>query len=481
MIYIIYNRFKNLLFGFIDLIIKYTNSIDIPILIYDLGHYLPLLFLVIIFGFILLIAYIKIKYPFWNIQPVYHTYDIFRKYYSNPFIIREKPDITKFCDFLQVKTISYYDLTKNNKTEIIDVLRCNYIPSDKIVFTIDLEILDLLFNGYTNVPYISVYLEKEYVIKSDKTPDINNINTSSALEIKNSTIPLGLITSRPFHIHFSNKIQPFYIQAYFIDFVCIKRDHSDTINISRKLFQTHEYNQRAKNPSISISFFKKEEENAINLCEGIVPLVKYNTYTVEMPSLRLLKHIIKKTVLPRHVQIIRIYRDNLDILTDILGTNLLKEFNICIFSDLAVLIEQIKRELFYVYIIKNKTDILAYYFVKNATTHFEQLENSGDATLSLVASFCNMNSAVLANQELFFKGFVFLLKEIQQMKHKTKYNMLFMDAISHNNMILEYYTEMTRSLNTKITLKKHVNAYYLYNYVIPWQPISNPMKCFILI
>jgi len=372
---------------------------------------------------------------------------------------------------------------------IVDMLRCNYIPSDQVIYTIDAKQIDTVFTGYAEIPYVSFFVEKEY--KLSKT---DNNHPQSVLEIGTNNIPFGVITSRAFHIEISprSSLGKETISAYFLDFVCVKRDlHPEKQSeINRKMFQTHEYNQRIKNPSVRVSFFKKEVE----LCHGIVPLMTYKTYIYVIPTIKLLNYYVKGAYgvkgtvganLNKDVQVIRIYRDNLDILIDILGISskngaitdsVYSEFDLRIIPDISVIIEQIKTEIMYVFVLKRKNDILAYYFLKNAFTCFESREKTGNATLSLIASFCNMNNISIYSQDLFYWGFLYVLRDIMRIRNQIRYNTLYIDCISHNGIIAKKFSVLTNS-----SPKSHENAYYLYNYVIPWTPVLNESQCFVVI
>ena len=73
---------------------------------------------------ILLWMIIKVKYPFWNIQPVIHSYDYWRCLYREPFTIyKYVPIKTKFCDFDQIFTFSYYDFSDQQKKYLINLLQ----------------------------------------------------------------------------------------------------------------------------------------------------------------------------------------------------------------------------------------------------------------------------------------------------------------------------------------------------------------------
>ena len=72
---------------------------------------------------LVLLAYIKIKYPFWNIQPVFHSYDYWRFFYSIPYIVyKYRPVKTKYCDFQQIETTNYSDCSLTIKNKLINLI-----------------------------------------------------------------------------------------------------------------------------------------------------------------------------------------------------------------------------------------------------------------------------------------------------------------------------------------------------------------------
>ena len=164
--------------------------------------------------------------------------------------------------------------------------------------------------------------------------------------------PNGCITSRPYKIFYRPTLtESIYTSdmVYFMDFLCVKRER-DIKNINRQLLQTHEYNQRTKNPNVLISLIKKE----IDLFEGIIPLVKYKTVSYYIPVLRF-------TELPPDFQIIRIESSNISVLTDYLYNithNNYKDvenmFDFCILQDTSYYLSLINKGIIHIYCLKMK-------------------------------------------------------------------------------------------------------------------------------
>jgi len=77
----------------------------------------------IIFGF----TYIRLKFGFWAIQPVFHIYDI--KYMINPpgIIDDYLPDKNKYTNFKNIDTSLYVELTQIQKQRLVNLIQANYL------------------------------------------------------------------------------------------------------------------------------------------------------------------------------------------------------------------------------------------------------------------------------------------------------------------------------------------------------------------
>jgi len=403
------------------------------------------IYLIVVFLIILWFAHTKIKYPFWNIQPVFHTYDYWRYWAGSPFIIQKQyPIKTKFCRFDLVKTISFSESTEIQNKQYIELLQSHYIESDRILVTLNEENLKAYFIGHNNPSYLSFYNEKHYMYEG---------STISAVDY-----PVGCMSSRPINLFMETKDPTKVVDiitGFFWDFICIHREHRPK-KIIRNLIQTHEYNQRIRNPDISVSLFKKE----IDLCEGIVPLTKYTSYTFYLRNIRV-------PSLPPHFSIIRIFKENLDILSDFLymiSHSEKRMFSFCAIPDTGSLTSLINSENLFVYCLKRGEHIYGMYFIKDAKTRYEDLDGG---TLQCIGSVMNSNSA-----SLFANGFTHCIREI--LKIDKMFKMLIIDNTSHNITILWKWREKHNIVFETPT------AYYLYNFVYPGSPQLSQNCIFLL-
>jgi hypothetical protein len=396
--------------------------------------------LLVTFSIVFIIfAYIKLKYPFWNNQPVYHTYDFWRVLYSIPFsIYKYRPIKTKFCDFENVKTYNYLESTNEQIENFVNMLQCYYYSSESIIHNIQKDDLYAYFTGQNEESYISFYNEPIYAVIDG--------------DVAQSTRTLGIISSR--YASMLHRIGGQYKETpiYFVDFLCINREH-DYKKISRKLLQTHEYNQRIKCPMVSVSLIKKEGD----LFEGIVPFIKYNTYTFALRN-------INVPPLPRNIELVGINNENLDIVFDFLHVQKTVDFKYfpCMFDvfivpDIGNLIAMIKQRIIFVYCLRQAKDVLAIYFLKDTKTQFEAADGG---TLQLVGSISNIQS-----NQTFYLGFLHSLK--RTIKLNPMFKILVFENLGHNMGLFSNW----RDKHTPIF--ENPAAYYLFNLIYPGSPISS--------
>ena len=398
---------------------------------------------------IVLFVYIKIKYPFWNIQPIFHTYDYWRYYYRIPFIIHKyRPVKNKFCDFVNVNTKNLIDCTEEDMRDITNLLQCYYVSSDRIIHLINEHNIRTILTGIGEPSYVSIFYEK-ILHKPNALEDIVSLRR-----------PIGCITSRAFKMNYRptmNEAMYSELPLYYIDYLCVQREH-DTRKITRNLYQTHEYNQRIMNPNISVSLLKKE----IDLFEGVVPFISYQSDTFYLRKSKL-------PILPNAFHVLPINDKNIDIITDFLDiqTHLRFDnqpclFDICITQHSGYYLSLINDNQLHIYCLRSEGQVYGIYLFKDTKTQYEDIEGN---TLQLVGSV--MNST---DEAIFFTGFLYSLNMINK---TNTYKMFIIESISHNLIIYRHW----RTKYTPVFTNK--NAYYLYNYVYPCSPLS-PEKCLIL-
>lgn len=400
--------------------------------------------------FLIVFITIKIRYPFWNIQPVFHYYDYWRYLYREPFAIyRYVPLKTKFCDFEQVFTFPYLECSDKQKQQLLNLLQCYYLPSHHIIHNITESDVNIILTGFQEPSYVSFYYEKE------KT----TIPGAVSLQDYNQE-PVGCITSIPVNMFFLPTLrEPEYTERkmYFVNTLVVNRNRNQQ-KINRSLLQTHEYNQRVMNPTIHSTIIKKE----VDLLDGVIPCVELNTTTFYIKD-------VKFPSLPPNNVVTEINSDNFcvldDFLKDMLNINYSSincYFNMIILPDVTNMYNLIKTDQLLVYILRERDQVLGVYIFKDTRLQHEKLEGN---TIHFIASIMNNN-----NHQAFYVGFLFALKSI--LKKKKNYKVLVFDSISHNDIILSQWLQHNKPISITKT------GYYLFNYIIPMMPF-NQTKTFI--
>lgn len=399
------------------------------------------LLITIIILLIAIFAYIKLSFPFWNIQPVYHSYDFWRRLYSNPFIIHPKFTIkhtNKFHNLQNVEIIPFVDATHENKESFINLLQCFLLPSENSIFVFNIENLETYFGGHIFSSFISFYKEE------------------------NNKTEIACITSRSGELFVKNYNEK-CISIYYIDFLCVKRDVDDK-KISRRLLQTHIYKQqliqhienmqkKSSQIIIMVSIFRREKE----LLFGIIPLIRFKTIYYKISNM----NQIQMTKFPQHVLLINIDSTNIDLLIEFLEEcKNSKRFSVFLRTDISNLIGLIKSGTLYVYCVKRLDTIYAVYIFRDTRSNYDDF----GSILQLVGSINNSNS-----QELFMNGFFRSMNEI--VKKNPVYQILMVDEISDNGIIM--------SLDRLKSINEYWSAYYLYNMIVPYSPLK-PDEFFML-
>lgn len=379
--------------------------------------------------------YIKIKYPFWNLQPVYHTYDAWRWFQYSPYIVQKIPIKTRYFDKdKMVETRLVADLDRPQFQQIWRFVQSHYIPSDRILFDIYETEFKSQFIGHNGPVYVSVYHSP--VCSADTSGDM----------VVQTAIISGCVFSKPVQIAFANNTE--IVDAFYIDYLCVHREKPE---LARTTFQTHEYRCRILSPDIRCSVFRKEVE----LCPGVVPFVEFDVCTYYLRN-------FKVENLPPKYQIVHIRKENASLLHDFwanLSTpaNLGEFFDVAVFPDIGAWIAQIREKRMWVCCLMRDTHVYAVYILQNTRLLYEELDGKG--ALCCAASVCNCD-----NQDLFNDGFLHAVRSV--LKENNEFRLLTIDAVGHNvHLDRAWLAVASRVMHTKA-------AYYTFNLVVPATPMA---------
>lgn len=431
---------------------------------YNFDHLpLHLLILSLIIG-LGIFAYIRLAYPFWSTQPVYHAYDFYYSYYSAPFLIQSGyPIKTRFFKpEPQIQTFEYTDLTESQKRQVVNLIQSHSIAEESALYMFHLGNLDTYLTGQSSQSLVSIYFEEAFIPLPKKIViDTTTVTDKTQIEVVKK--PIGCITSRIVEI----TINGIHNSVYFLDFIVVNREKASISNgrISREMIHTHEYRQRYKSletskktkemdSPIRISLFKKEN----GLSEGIVPLVSYISTLMYIRNER-----IKK--LPPHYLLVPIHRRNIHLLIDFLEISK-TQFQCFGIAELPNLSALIHSGILKVFIIQKEKEIYAAYFFRDSRTQYDRsidTDSESGALLILCGSIRNTKSV-----DLFYMGFLHSLRTV--LRETPDFKLLLFEGISQNIEIQDRHVGNSDKLEKNI-IGETPSAYYLYNYVIPKQPL----------
>lgn len=396
--------------------------------IHDARFGLQEIVLFIIIIYISLVFYRKIRYPFWNNQPVLHTYDIFSRWiYNTPRIICKTPTKLKYYSRVSstqtVETYSTDNMSREIAQEICQFLRENWIPSDRVLSTMIEKNLFSIFVGNEYKSFYTLITPKSVAAEPIKIE--------------------GVAISHPATLYYGLNGAAEKVPTYLIDYMATQRDDkSDTIYA---LFQTHEYCQRTREKNCHTTIFKKE----ITACDSLVPLLQYEC------SLYYVRLFMKLPPLPAHFQIVEItHNNNTDILHGLFERkHIVNTFKLCVLNSMPNLVALLKNRQIRIFCLRRHTeDIFAFYFFRDPYLFYEDLEGK---QLDLVASFINTEDFDLA-----YHGFLHSLREILKKKSREElYNVLQIHGLAHNQILEEKWKK-----NHTCIMKTPV-YYYVYNYI----------------
>ncbi len=384
--------------------------------------YISLFGILIIF---IIYIYIRLKYGFWALQPVFHVYDY--KYYLNPpGIINDfLPEKNKYTNFKDIDTIVFSELTSIQKQRFFNLIKVNYLQNKDNIFSPKSDNIIPYFDGHNDKPFVSFYYENN-----------NLLDTNTGSIITDRKI-IGAMTSRPLHIVINNdknnKNSKF--KAYYVDYLCVDKLNRKK-GIAPQLIQTHHYNQSHINKNIVISLFKREDE-----LTGIVPLCVYSTYGFPVNKWT------KPFDLSGEYKLLEINSQNFRFLYDFIRENNNK-FDIIINSEVTNILELIKTKNLFIYAVICDDIIQCCYFFRKSCVQIEK----GLEVLSCFASICD------CDHNIFIQGFKISFWKIAA---ENYFGFAAVENISHNDIIINNIIQKTTPLIVSPT------AYFFYNFAYP--------------
>jgi len=382
------------------------------------------IFLIIIVITIFILLYFRVKFRFWAKQPVFHIYDVWYYFFPCGIIQLDLPSREeKYNNFKDIDTIKLDELSNINKNKFIFFIQNHFLRSRELNYRPKKENIFPYLTGLDGGSvFVSLYRKK------------NMLMDTTLQKVKEDEKIIGTILSYPVQIIFNNGNPEANMNAYYVDYLCVDKEHRKE-GIAPELIQTHHYNQRTLNKNIQVSLFKREG----NLT-AIIPLCLYELCGFYIKE-------SKEFILPQDIKLIKINYKDLSYYNDFIKLNHSK-FKIFISTSLANISELIKTENIYIYALIQKDTILSLYFFKKQCTYLEE-ENE-----EIVTCYASINCC--KSEDIFKVGFQNALMNI--IDNYPSYKLLIIENHSNNDRLIDFYSKINKLLfNIK-------SAYYFYNF-----------------
>ena len=383
-------------------------------------EYISYIFFFGILIIFLIYIYIRLKFGFWAMQPVYHIYDI-GYMFNTPGIINEcMPEKNKYTNFKNIDTILFSELTSLQIQRMINLIRTNYLQNKDNIFSPQSENIIPYLSGHNDKTFVSFYNEDYHMIDSKKGTNITDKKV------------IGIMTGRPIYVFINNGNKDAIFSAYYIDYLCVDKLYRKK-GIAPQIIQTHYYNQRQLNKNIVVSLFKREDE-----LTGIVPLCVYSTYGFPVINWT------KPPELSGEYKLLEINAQNFHFLFSFIKENSNK-FDIVINTEVTNIIELIKTKNIFIYVIIVDDNIICAYFFRKSCVQIEK----GMEVLSCFATISN------TDDDIFIQGFKISFWKIAA---ENMFGFAAIEDISDNYIIINNIKQKTNPLIVSPT------AYFFYNF-----------------
>jgi hypothetical protein len=204
-----------------------------------------------------LVAFVRLSFPFWAQQPVFHVYD-WALYVSSPRVLHPGPP--RPTPWVREDLVSTQGAASHTLSDLVSFLDQHYFRHPH----------------HPDNRFAPTQRWWQASIQSDAPTSLVSIYRPPS-----SPSPYGMLTSRLV----SCRGRHWPSDVWYVDYLCVHVAHRKQ-QVAPTLIQTHEAYQRRHFPSYPVSVFKREGE-----LTGIVPLVVYDTPLWAWTSLSLPKSL----------------------------------------------------------------------------------------------------------------------------------------------------------------------------------------------
>ena len=356
----------------------------------------------IIIFYLCFVGYIKLSFPFWSRQPVFHFYNLYYWVKPNQIIEKELPDNGRFFD----ETIifdEFKNLSESKKDLFIEFIKNNYMPNECEKYLPTRESIIDIFDKHNNKSFISLKLYNNEILSS--------------------------VVSTPLNF----KIDTKNILAYYADFLCVDKQHRNKMYAGIQAYTHYYYGRKKTNNDVVL--FKRENQSNF-----IVPFSVYNNYIFKIDNWELCY-----TFDQPNISIVFVGKSNLNMFNTIFQESKNK-FNVFISHDLGNIFHMIDKNHLIICCLMINQVFVSYYVFKNPHTTYYGVKS--------LECCCSYKSESLENN-LFTLGYMISMSLVSK---DIQSKIILIEDLADNNIIINLLLKKYQYF------AKTVNSLYLYNY-----------------
>jgi hypothetical protein len=365
--------------------------------------------------YLLFFAFIKIKFRFWAIQPVFHIYNLYYWLWPCGVIQHKLPSITKFYDG-KITTKPLQEYSTEKKELFYWLIKSHYLDNKKEKYNPPKHAIFDYFEAHNDNCFLSLQTSLNIVRKQINSP----VSTTETL--------VSAMTSRPLNCILDGNS----MQVNYVDFLCVHKKERKKGN-AQKIIYSHYFDCR-KQKANPVFLFKRE--GSINF---IVPLTIYTAYAFPLKNL---KH--PNLDIPNNFICQLINDGNFALFAHFFG-EIKKNFKCFITPELSHIKHLVSKKLLFICMILEDTTPVGLYIYRKPFTSYNKKQS-----IECIASYYK-----IGYYDVYVKSFrntIVLINQIYPI------DILLMENISNNVDIFKY-------LNQKYpVLWKCPMAYFLYNF-----------------
>ncbi len=379
-----------------------------------------LLSLIVIY--LLFFAFIKIKFRFWSVQPVFHLYNLYYWLWPCGIIQHDIPPITKFYDG-KIITKPFQDFSTEKKELFYLLIKTHFLANKKEKYNPPKHAIFDYFEGHNNNCFLSLQTT------------LNTIPNHGKLSFNTCEKLISAMTSRPLNGILNGQ----KLNVNYVDFLCIHKKERKKGH-AQKIIYSHYLDCRKQNAN-PVFLFKRE-----GIINFIVPLTVYTAYAFPLKNL---KH--PNLDIPNNFICQLINDANFSMFAHFFG-EIKNNFKCFITPELAHIKHLVSKKLLFICMILEDTVPVGVYIYRTPFTSYDKKQS-----IECIASYYK-----IGYYDVYIKSF---RNTIVLINKTYPIDVLLMENISNNTDLLKY-------LNEKYpVLWKCPMAYFLYNFAYrPFYP-----------